>query len=107
MTQYSCDYNNLAPEGCTQYFFGDQQTTAVVKTFNFDGGSHLADQNQNICVRRERGICKVCWSPTATGDFAVSGMTMKTTASMEKGINNVSSYRILLFYFIKCGRGNG
>ncbi len=21
-TQYSCDYRNLAPQGCTQYFFG-------------------------------------------------------------------------------------
>ena len=58
ITQYSCDYNNLAPEGCTQYFFGDKSTTGVVKTFNFDGGTHLSDQNQNICIRRERGICK-------------------------------------------------
>ena len=58
ITQYSCDYNNLAPEGCTQYFFGDKSTSGVVKTFNFDTGTHLADQNQNICVRRERGICK-------------------------------------------------
>ena len=49
ITQYSCDYNNLAPEGCTQYFYGS--TTGSVKTYNFDGGQQLADQNQNICVR--------------------------------------------------------
>ena len=49
ITQYSCDYNNLAPSGCTQYFFGP--TTDTVKTFNYDGGTHLADQDQNICVR--------------------------------------------------------
>ena len=36
----------------------------VIKTFNFDGGVHLADQNQNICMRRERGTCKVCYSMT-------------------------------------------
>ena len=58
MTQYSCDYDNLAPQGCTQYFFGAQKTTDIVKTFNYDGGVHLADQNQQICVRRERGVCK-------------------------------------------------
>ena len=56
MTQYSCDYNNLAPTGCTQYYFGAQ--TDTVQTYNFDGGQHLANQNQNICVRRERGNCK-------------------------------------------------
>jgi len=58
VTQYSCDFENLAPEGCTQYFFGPTQKTGIVKTFNFDGGTHLSDQNQNICVRRERGTCK-------------------------------------------------
>ena len=41
--------DNLAPDGCTQYFFGS--TTDLVKTYNFDGGQHLASQDQNICVR--------------------------------------------------------
>ena len=39
----------MAPDGCTQYFFGE--TTDIVKTFNFSGGQHLASQDQNICVR--------------------------------------------------------
>ena len=56
MTQYSCKYSNLAPEGCTQYYFGG--ATDTVQTYNFDNGQHLASQNQNICVRRERGFCK-------------------------------------------------
>ena len=49
VTQYSCQYTNLAPEGCTQYYFGTN--TDQVQTYNFDGGQHLANQNQNICVR--------------------------------------------------------
>ena len=49
ITQYDCNYDNLAPDGCTQYFFGS--TTDLVKTYNFDGGQHLASQDQNICVR--------------------------------------------------------
>ena len=51
VTQYDCDYNNLAPDGCTQYFWG--ATSDVVRTYNFqnDPARHLADQNQNICIR--------------------------------------------------------
>ena len=73
ITQYNCNFNNLAPDGCTQYFWG--QTTDTVKTFNFSGGQHLASQDQNICVRRERSYCRICWSRTAIGDFEVSGAT--------------------------------
>ena len=51
VTQYECDYNNLAPTGCTQYYFG--QSSGTFRTFNYQGGSgkHLASQNQNVCFR--------------------------------------------------------
>ena len=49
ITQYNCDYPNLAPEGCTQYYYG--MSTNIVNSFNYYGGTHLSDQNQNICVR--------------------------------------------------------
>ena len=49
ITQYDCNYNNLAPDGCTQYFFG--AVTDQVKTYNFSEGQHLANQDQNICIR--------------------------------------------------------
>jgi len=73
VTQYACDYSNLAPSGCTQYYFG--ATTASVQTYNFAGGQHLANQRQQICVRRERGQCRICWTATTITDFAVSGKT--------------------------------
>ena len=41
--------SNIAPPGCLQWFFGAAQ--GEVKTFNFEGGTHLADQRQSICVR--------------------------------------------------------
>ena len=58
VTQYSCNYPNLAPPGCTQYFFGANSGT--VRTFNFNNnqGHHLANQDQTICVRRERTMCR-------------------------------------------------
>ena len=49
ITQWTVDFNNLAPEGCLQWYFGNM--TGVVRSFNFDGGLHLASQDQNICVR--------------------------------------------------------
>ena len=73
VTQYSCDFPNLAPDGCTQWYFGS--TTAQVQSYNFDGGQHLANQDQNICIRRERGNCRICWATAADTDFAVSGLT--------------------------------
>ena len=34
ITQYSCDFPNLAPSGCTQYFYGTEATNHV-RTFNW------------------------------------------------------------------------
>jgi len=80
--QYNCEYENLAPKGCLQYFFGNSGA-GTVKTFNFDGSPaiHLANQNQNICVRRESGNCQICWSHAA-GDFDVSS----AATAADKGV---------------------
>eukprot|EP00095_Tigriopus_kingsejongensis_P011992 maker-scaffold1310_size48960-snap-gene-0.9 protein:Tk11992 transcript:maker-scaffold1310_size48960-snap-gene-0.9-mRNA-1 annotation:"PREDICTED: uncharacterized protein LOC100161421" len=56
ITQYSGEFANLAPPGCTQYFFG-QSGQGIVKTYNFEGGAHLANQQQTICIRREANAC--------------------------------------------------
>ena len=49
VSQYSCDYENLAPTGCTQYFYGTGAAN-VVQSFN-NPNLHLADQRQTVCVR--------------------------------------------------------
>ncbi len=71
-TQFSCDFDNLAPQGCDQFFFGANMGT--VQSFNYNGGMgrHLANQNQVICVRRERGQCMICWNAMNAIDFQVS-----------------------------------
>lgn len=73
VTQIACDSQAKAPDGCTQYYTGS--TTNTVNSYNYQSGSgyQLANQQQTICVRRERGYCKICWSETAAGDLAVSG----------------------------------
>ena len=39
---------------------------------------------------------RICWSPTAKGDFAVSGMTNSAMTSMEKGFTKVRN-RLFLY----------
>jgi len=72
ITQYSCNYANLAPEGCTEYFFGSD--TGTITNYNNGGGTHLNDQFQKSCIRREKGNCRICYT-TVTGysDFGISG----------------------------------
>jgi len=71
VSQYSADFSNLAPSGCTQYFFGS--TTGTIQSFNWAGTHHLASQNQLICIRRERNTCQACYFATADSDFLISG----------------------------------
>lgn len=44
--------------------------------YNYAGGVHLANQNQNICFRREHTYCAVCFAAADVGDFKVSGVGM-------------------------------
>lgn len=33
----------------------------------------MANQEQNICIRREKGYCEICYSTVMNNDFGVSG----------------------------------
>lgn len=88
ITQYSCSYDNLAPAGCTQYFFGGN--TGILKSFNYAGGAHLANQEQKICVRQERGNCRICYFPILETDFIVSGP--EGTDQEQAGISVCCAY---------------
>jgi len=77
VSQYSCDYENLAPTGCDQYHFASSSSN-YVQTFNFQmgrgTGRHLANQHQQICVRREAGMCRICYSvDNIVTDIGITG----------------------------------
>jgi len=68
-------------QDCLQYHTGvsgtfanfnyDTTVTAVTLTDNI----HLSDQSYDICFRRERGYCKICYAPyigTAINSFSIS-----------------------------------
>ena len=35
-------------------------------------GYHLANQEQNICIRREKDYCEICYTTVTNSDFGVS-----------------------------------
>jgi hypothetical protein len=83
VTQYAMDFPNKAPQGCLQYHFaGDGNDdgnldTTVIRSFNWNGGAgrHLANQDYNICIRREATNRRICYSQDATSfvnDFLIS-----------------------------------
>ena len=49
----------------------DFNSSGIVQTFNYEGGMHLANQNQNICIRREKNQCRICYSESGN-DFNLS-----------------------------------
>merc|ERR1739844_253497 len=64
-SQLACGDSNLAPSGCSQYYWGTGGASTI-KSFGYDGStSHLAEQAQTICVRRESGNCQICWYAAA------------------------------------------
>lgn len=82
VTQFSCSYPNLAPTGCVQYFFGENPAT--VQSFNYDGGNgrHLANQDQQICIRQKKTRAALKKSNnTSFFFFIISGVSVTTAGS--------------------------
>ena len=59
-----------APEGCLQYYTG---LTGTISSFNYAGGMHLAEQNYQVCVRTELGMCEIRWAIADTDSFQLDG----------------------------------
>ena len=86
-SQIECDSNYHAPQGCLQYFSGnDGQGT--VEAFNYnqptaDYIGHLSG-DYTVCVRRERGSCSIGWTPPKYSEdkygLSISGSKTATTS---------------------------
>jgi len=89
ITQLDCFSNELAPTGCTQYHFGS--ISGTVQSFNYVGGTHLANQNQLICIRRELNMCRICYATAmAMNVFDISGKASTAANSMAlMGFNSL------------------
>jgi len=68
--QISC-YSQWKPQdGCFQYFTG---TSGYVKSFNYDNGVQLSDQEYTVCIRAELGYCSIAWASVSSTSFKLSG----------------------------------
>ena len=79
ITQYDENHDNLAPFGCTQYFWEKDDAEGVLRSFNWNNGNghHLADQDQVICIRREENMNRICYSTiTNANDISISGIVV-------------------------------
>jgi len=72
VTQISCNDQNKAPNGCLQWHYGSSGI-GYIKTFNYGEGIHLALQKQVMCIRREVGYCRVCFSADNVANVDLSG----------------------------------
>jgi len=70
--QISCLSVWKPPEGCLQYFTG---TTGYIQSYNYAGGTHLASQLYNNCIRAEQGYCSIGFTAVTSTDFQVSLIT--------------------------------
>ena len=74
VTQYECGSLMAPEENCLQWH---TETSGITATFNWDTTQtattsvltqfHLSDQYYDICFRRSRGYCSICFSPQIVG----------------------------------------
>ena len=63
--QIPCDFENRAPPGCLQYYYGlnEDGVGGVIQSFNFDGGYHLGVFHVYHFKFLESRFLFVCESP--------------------------------------------
>jgi len=91
VTQYDRTNEMGGPRGCLQFYTG---LTGTVSTFNWQTpttSTHLANQNYDVCVRKQIDRCVICWSPITSGD---SGLSAVPPAAMETAIAIVGSFGV-------------
>lgn len=77
-TQYTCESEMAPVQSCLQYYTADY---GKIASFGFDTSvsavttsmTHLANQHYDICIRRKRSYCSVCYTPEILGPTTADG----------------------------------
>lgn len=91
VTQYDRTNEMGGPRGCLQFYTGLDGT---VRTFNWQTpttSTHLANQNYDVCVRKQIDRCVICWQPSTLGD---AGTVAVPPAAAPTGAMVVGSFGI-------------
>ncbi|KDR10193.1 uncharacterized protein LOC110838169 isoform X1 [Zootermopsis nevadensis] len=80
------EFTERAPAGCRQYHQG---SSGIIQTMNFaDNGRHLADQDYNICMRQEEGMCSIAYEPCDENSFKIGPPVLSDPGSGDGGIGD-------------------
>merc|ERR1712241_778712 len=101
VSQYECGADNLImpEENCLQYhtaqtgriasFNWDTSTTSAGSSTTALTNAHLSSQDYDICIRRARGYCSICFDPvittTTAGEASSYGISAGDTNSDPAG----------------------
>eukprot|EP00094_Tigriopus_californicus_P002403 TCALIF_02321-PA protein Name:"Protein of unknown function" AED:0.02 eAED:0.02 QI:56/0.87/0.66/1/0.75/0.88/9/60/293 len=95
VTQYKCGEEDVAgPLGCLQYF---SNPMGRISSYNFpttsttvdENTTHLSRQTYSMCIRREAGMCAICYIPAiiplveAADDQASFGLNKGEDAAVD------------------------
>ena len=79
---------SLSPSGTISSFNWDSSQSAATSVPN---NYHLSDQYYNICVRRARGYCSLCFSPEITGNAAIEATSFGVSAGNLNTVGSAAS----------------
>ena len=84
--QIPCGTLYTPPQGCTEYYMEDYGN---FKSFNFglnDNDYHsLGTQKYSVCIRRNRGVCRIAYSASEDGESFYTSQTPSTPAIRSAG----------------------
>ncbi|PSN34467.1 hypothetical protein C0J52_07567 [Blattella germanica] len=62
----------------------------IIQTMNFAiNGRHLADQDYNICMRQEEGMCSIAYEPCDENSFRIGPSMLVREMDQEEAVENV------------------
>merc|ERR1719282_18018 len=97
VTQYECGNMKAPEQDCLQYHTA---ATGTIASFNFDTTAsgtvaatqyHLSNQYYDICIRRTRGYCSLCFSPEITSTTTTNAASFGISAGSVAAIQTAAS----------------
>jgi len=96
VTQYECGNMMMPEQECLQYHTASE---GKIASFNWDttattiaaSQTHLSDQYYDICLRRARGYCSICYSPVISSTTIASSYGIGTSSDDATQKANIGS----------------
>jgi len=96
VTQYECGNMMMPEQDCLQYHTASD---GKIASFNWDttattiaaSQTHLSDQYYDICLRRARGYCSICYSPVISSTTIASSYGIGTSSDDAAQKANIGS----------------